>query len=48
MMDNAPLVAITGQVLSHLIGSDAFQETDAIGIMMPIVKHSFCRSSRRY
>lgn len=41
MMDNAPLVAITGQVLSHLIGSDAFQETDAIGIMMPIVKHSF-------
>ncbi len=41
MMDNAPMVAITGQVFSHLIGTDAFQETDAIGVMMPIVKHSF-------
>ncbi len=40
MMDSAPMVAITGQVFSHLIGSDAFQETDAIGIMMPVVKHS--------
>ena len=40
MMDSAPMVAITGQVFSHLIGSDAFQETDAIGVMMPIVKHS--------
>lgn len=41
MMDSAPMVAITGQVFSHLIGTDAFQETDAIGIMMPVVKHSF-------
>jgi acetolactate synthase-1/2/3 large subunit len=41
MMDNSPVVAITGQVFSHLIGTDAFQETDAVGVMMPIVKHSF-------
>lgn len=41
MMDSVPLVAITGQVLSNLIGTDAFQETDAIGVMMPVVKHSF-------
>lgn len=41
MMDSVPMIAITGQVFSHLIGSDAFQETDAIGVMMPIVKHSY-------
>ena len=40
MMDSVPMVAITGQVFSHLIGTDAFQETDAIGVMMPITKHS--------
>src|SRR5438477_7386910 len=40
-MDSTPLVAITGQVKSCLIGTDAFQETDATGITMPIVKHSW-------
>ncbi|WP_305514187.1 acetolactate synthase large subunit [Methanobrevibacter sp. V14] len=40
-MDSSPIVAITGQVPSHLIGNDAFQEADIIGITMPIVKHSF-------
>ncbi|MES2662623.1 MAG: acetolactate synthase 3 large subunit [Pseudomonadota bacterium] len=40
-MDSVPLVVITGQVASHLIGEDAFQETDMIGVSRPIVKHSF-------
>src|SRR3982750_1072991 len=40
-MDSTPLVAITGQVRSNLIGTDAFQEIDATGITMPIVKHSW-------
>ena len=40
-MDSSPVVAITGQVPTHLIGNDAFQEADIIGITMPIVKHSF-------
>src|SRR5437763_3381588 len=40
-MDSTPLVCITGQVRSNLIGTDAFQEADATGITMPIVKHSW-------
>ena len=40
-MDSVPLVVFTGQVSRELIGSDAFQETDAIGITRPIVKHSY-------
>jgi acetolactate synthase-1/2/3 large subunit len=40
-MDSVPVVAITGQVRSHLIGTDAFQEVDIFGITLPIVKHSF-------
>ncbi|MBW6484848.1 MAG: biosynthetic-type acetolactate synthase large subunit [Syntrophobacterales bacterium] len=40
-MDSTPLVAITAQVNSELWGRDAFQETDIIGITMPITKHSF-------
>ena len=40
-MDSIPLVVISGNVPSHLIGSDAFQETDMIGCSRPIVKHSF-------
>ena len=40
-MDSTPLVCITGQVRSSLIGTDAFQETDATGITLPIVKHSW-------
>ncbi|MBA3347611.1 MAG: biosynthetic-type acetolactate synthase large subunit [Actinobacteria bacterium] len=40
-MDSTPLVCITGQVRTHLIGTDAFQECDITGITMPIVKHSW-------
>ncbi|MEH6587756.1 MAG: acetolactate synthase 3 large subunit [Halioglobus sp.] len=40
-MDSIPMVVFAGQVQSHLIGEDAFQETDMIGISRPIVKHSF-------
>ena len=40
-MDSVPLLAITGQVFSHLMGTDAFQEADIVGITMPITKHSF-------
>ena len=40
-MDSIPIVVISGQVQSHLIGEDAFQETDMVGISRPIVKHSF-------
>ncbi|MBL3686530.1 acetolactate synthase large subunit [Leucobacter zeae] len=39
-MDSVPFVAITGQVFSHLMGTDAFQEADIVGITMPITKHS--------
>ncbi|MDD7426245.1 MAG: acetolactate synthase 3 large subunit [[Actinobacillus] rossii] len=39
--DSVPLVVLTGQVMSHLIGTDAFQECDTIGLTRPIVKHSF-------
>ena len=40
-MDSIPMIVLSGQVASHLIGTDAFQETDMIGISRPIVKHSF-------
>ena len=40
-MDSIPMVVLSGQVQSHLIGDDAFQETDMSGISRPIVKHSF-------
>lgn len=40
-MDSVPLVIFSGQVMSNLIGSDAFQECDMVGISRPIVKHSF-------
>ena len=40
-MDSVPMLAITGQVFSHLMGTDAFQEVDIVGITMPITKHSF-------
>ncbi|MBX7187671.1 MAG: biosynthetic-type acetolactate synthase large subunit [Vicinamibacteria bacterium] len=40
MLDSVPVVFITGQVASHLIGSDAFQETDVTGITLPITKHN--------
>ena len=40
-MDSSPILALAGQVPSHLIGNDAFQEVDTLGITMPITKHSF-------
>ncbi len=40
-MDSVPIVAITGQVNSHAIGTDAFQEADIRGITLPITKHNF-------
>ena len=40
-MDSIPMIVITGQVPSHLIGNDAFQEVDSVGITRPIVKHNF-------
>lgn len=40
-MDSIPIVAITGQVYSHLIGNDAFQEADITGITRPITKHNY-------
>ncbi|TCS36426.1 acetolactate synthase 3 large subunit [Reinekea marinisedimentorum] len=39
-MDSIPMVCITGQVMSHLIGGDAFQETDMVGLSRPVVKHN--------
>jgi acetolactate synthase I/II/III large subunit len=44
-MDSIPMVVISGQVPSHLIGTDSFQETDMVGISRPIVKHSFLLKS---
>ncbi len=41
MMDSSPVVFITGQVAAHLIGGDAFQETDMTGITLPITKHNY-------
>ena len=40
-MDSIPMVVLSGQVQTHLIGEDAFQETDMVGVSRPIVKHSF-------
>src|SRR5689334_5020506 len=41
MMDSVPIVFLTGQVRTELLGTDGFQEADTIGITMPVVKHSF-------
>lgn len=41
MMDSSPIVCITGQVVSNLIGGDAFQEVDVTGITLPITKHNY-------
>ena len=45
MLDSSPLVCITGQVHSHLLGKDAFQEIDVTGITLPITKHNFLITS---
>src|SRR4029078_9968027 len=41
MMDSVPMVVLTGQVPTYMIGKDAFQETDTTGITMPITKHNY-------
>ena len=40
MLDSSPIVCITGQVASHVMGSDAFQEVDIVGITIPVTKHN--------
>jgi acetolactate synthase I/II/III large subunit len=45
MMDSSPIVCITGQVGSKLIGSDAFQETDITGVTLPVTKHNYLVTS---
>jgi len=45
MMDSVPVVFITGQVASSLLGSDAFQETDVTGVTLPITKHNYLVTS---
>src|ERR1700759_2443482 len=41
LMDSIPMVVITGQVATHLIGTDAFQEADTVGITRPCTKHNY-------
>src|SRR3989338_858214 len=41
MMDSTPMVAMAGQVATSLVGNDAFQETDMMGLTLPITKHNF-------
>lgn len=41
LLDSVPVVAITGQVASNLVGSDAFQETDVTGVTLPVTKHNY-------
>ena len=41
MMDSIPLVCISGQVPTHMIGNDAFQEVDIVGITRPCTKHNY-------
>lgn len=45
LLDSVPMVAITGQVPTHLIGTDGFQEADILGLSLPICKHSFLITS---
>ncbi|MDB5262098.1 MAG: ilvB [Adhaeribacter sp.] len=40
-IDSTPLICVTGQVFSHLLGTDAFQETDVLGVTMPVTKWSY-------
>ncbi len=41
MMDSIPIICLTGQVATHLIGNDAFQEADTVGITRPVTKHNY-------
>jgi len=46
-MDSIPLIILTGQVFSTLLGTDAFQEVDSLGIFLPVVKHSYSVTSAK-
>ncbi len=46
-MDSIPMIVITGQVFSTLLGTDAFQEIDSLGVFLPVVKHSFSVTSAK-
>jgi acetolactate synthase-1/2/3 large subunit len=46
-MDSIPLIVLTGQVFSTLLGSDAFQEVDTLGVFLPVVKHSYSITSAK-
>ena len=46
LMDSIPIVCITGQVPTHLIGNDAFQEADTVGITRPCTKHNYLVKDR--
>jgi hypothetical protein len=48
MIDSTPLVCITGQVFAHLLGTDAFQETDVINITMPVTKWNYQITDGRF
>ena len=41
LMDSAPMIVLTGQTISPMLGKDAFQEADVTGITYPVVKHSY-------
>ena len=41
MMDSVPMIVLTGQTITSMLGKDAFQESDIVGITMPVVKHSY-------
>lgn len=41
LMDSVPIVAVTGQVPTHLLGTDAFQESDVVGVTQPVCKHNY-------
>ncbi len=46
-MDSIPLIVLTGQVFSTLLGSDAFQEVDTLGVFLPVIKHSYSITSAK-
>ena len=41
LMDSIPIICLTGQVATHMIGNDAFQEADTVGITRPVTKHNY-------
>ena len=47
LMDSIPIICLTGQVPTHLIGNDAFQEADIVGITRPVTKHNYLVLDRK-